>query len=205
MPAYVIDVTGQKFGRLTVIEFAGLDKNRASTWKCRCDCGTERVFRGDRLRYGKTSSCGCLKKELDAQWGRDNTKHGMCYSRIYHTWQAMRTRCKWTGSARDRINYYGRGIRVCDDWNSSFESFRDWSLSNGYQDDLSIDRINNDGNYEPSNCRWATCKEQQSNTSYNRMVTLDGQTMTIAESARKQGIPYSTLCNRERKKRLANA
>ncbi|MDD2542537.1 MAG: hypothetical protein PHH28_16070, partial [Desulfuromonadaceae bacterium] len=96
-------------------------------------------------------------------------------------------------------------IRVCEDWNSSFESFRDWALSNGYQDDLSIDRINNDGNYEPSNCRWANRFIQLNNRSNNRIIMINGQAMTIAEAAREQGINVHTLAHREQRKRHANS
>lgn len=200
----IIDITGQRFGRLTVLEFAGIDKHGDGNWKCTCDCGTEKVVVGFSMKSGNTLSCGCLLSETVAQRGRDSAKHGMCYSRLYHTWAGMRQRCDGT-SAGTKVRYHDRGIRVCDDWNGSFIPFMDWALSNGYQDDLTIDRINNDGNYEPDNCRWASRLIQANNTSSNRMVTFDGKTMTMAESAREQGITYATLQCRERKKRLVNA
>ena len=204
MSTHVIDIVGQKFGRLTVVEIAGHDKLHV-TWKCLCDCGAEKVLRGDHLKNGRILSCGCLHNEMSVQLGRNRAKHGMSRTRLYKTWLGMRARCDGAGSEQDKKHYHDRGIRVCDDWNGSFETFRDWALSNGYQDALSIDRINNDGNYCPDNCRWTSRITQNNNKSNNRIVTINGQSMTIAEAAREQGINVHTLAHREQRKRRADA
>lgn len=199
MPKY-LDVTGQVFGRLTVIDFAGYNKHGAVTWKCRCKCGNEIVVVSGQMRYGKVSSCGCLKKEVAAQRGKSNTTHGMWNTRLYHTWQHMKQRCDGTGNAKNKIVYHDRGIRVCDEWNSNFEAFRDWAIKNGYSDDLSIDRIDGNGNYEPSNCRWATSITQANNKSTNRIIEYNGEQMSMAEAAREQGVNYRTIKSRERRR-----
>lgn len=155
----LIDLTGKRFGRLVVIQREGSIGVHAA-WRCLCDCGSETLVRGDHLRDGKTKSCRCLEKEK-----RDNGEthfiHGGRGTRIYEIWSSMRKRCE-NPNSQSFCNYGGRGISVCNEW-SDFVVFRDWALSNGYAEDLSIDRVNNDGNYEPSNCRWATAKEQANN------------------------------------------
>jgi hypothetical protein len=153
-----LNLEGMRFGRLLVISRDGT-RNGYSTWLCKCDCGNEKVIIGKYLKNGKTQSCGCIHKE---QLARRSKTHGMSGKRLYRIWHDMKNRCEY---AKDKkFSYYGgRGIKVCNEWSSDFKTFMEWSLENGYKENLTIDRINNDGNYEPSNCRWITMKEQCTN------------------------------------------
>lgn len=198
----VKDMTGQSFGRLTVIDRAG-SKDGKATWRCKCDCGNIATVSGDVLRRGLSNSCGCLKKEIASRRAKakvndliqKNTKHGMSNSRLYRIWENIKTRCSNTNSD-DYHRYGGRGITVCEEWRGSFEAFRDWALANGYKDDLTIDRINNDGPYSPENCRWATIKEQSRNRKSNTPITHNGRTQTLAQWAEETGITTATLWKR---------
>lgn len=153
-----VDLTGRRFGRLQVIRRVENDKHGHVQYLCKCDCGNEKIVNSCSLG-SSTNSCGCLYK--DAR-GNTNRRHSGCGTRVYSIWCAMKKRCLNPKDATYK-GYGGRGITVCDEWKSSFEVFRDWALSHGYSDDLSIDRINVNGNYEPSNCKWATWKEQANN------------------------------------------
>lgn len=161
-------------------------------WFCKCDCGNNNIISANKLTSGKTKSCGCLKKETAKP--PVIVKHGMSYSRLYQVWKDMKGRCCDLNNKR-YANYGGRGIKVCDEW-LTFENFCKWALSDGYSDDLTIDRINNDGNYEPSNCRWATKKIQANNRRTNHLLTYKGETHTLKEWAEITGINYSTLVAR---------
>ena len=171
------DLTGKKFGKLEVIGVHDTG-NRKTYYVCQCDCGNVKVVRADSLISGATKSCGCIKKEQDKINLSANHKHKMSGTRIYETWQDMKRRCYNKQNARyDR--YGGRGITVCDEWLNNFQSFYDWAISNGYSDDLTIDRIDNDGNYEPSNCRWSTAKEQCNNRGSNINITIGNATKSL--------------------------
>ena len=153
----LIDLTGKRFGKLTVIERTQNDLSYGSKWLCRCDCGNTVVVLSNNLRRGNTRSCGCLKLDLQ-------TKHGKWGSKVYKAWDNMRERC--VSSAPRYEKYYGaRGISVCDEWMESFDAFYEYvsALPHFGENGRSLDRINNDGNYEPGNVRWATASEQMRN------------------------------------------
>ena len=154
----LIDLTGQQFGRLVVIQRAKAI-NKRTKWLCRCECGNEVVVESYNLKTGHTQSCGCLQREATSS---ANKTHHCTHTRLYRIWNNMKNRC-YRKSYHAFHHYGGRGIKVCDEWRDDFQAFYDWAMANGYRDDLSIDRIDSNGNYEPSNCRWATMAEQNKN------------------------------------------
>lgn len=180
-----INMIGNRFDRLLVIEKA--DPFRSKTgkvvcagWKCRCDCGNVVIVRANSLRMGKTKSCGCLNKEKPP----NNIKHNMSNTRIYKIYKSMKKRC-YNITCDKYKDYGGRGITVCEEWLHNFQSFYEWAMSNGYADDLTIDRKDVNGNYEPSNCRWIPKKEQAHN---KRNTIYDENHISIAKQAREIGI-----------------
>lgn len=190
-----IDITGNKYGKLTAIERVGKDKYNNAVWLCKCDCGNTKIIDGKSLRDLHTKSCGCLKSESS----RSRTlKHNGTGTRLHSTWMSMKKRCYGAYYA-EYYRYGGRGIKVCDEWRNSFETFRDWALSHGYADNLTIDRINLDGDYEPDNCRWITKQEQAYNRSDSVFVEYDGKRQTIAEWAVEKNIDYHKLYYRIKK------
>lgn len=244
-----IDLTGQRFGKLTVIEADHSDNKRGWWWKCRCDCGNELVVPSGNLRSGSTISCGCYHRgqekynltgkrfgkltatrEIEPRFTKSgrkirryeckcdcgnivtvdawhltdgkttsckcyrhkrqveaNTHHGQSKTRLYRIWNGMKQRCRF----REGYSH----VSVCEEW-KEFEPFYKWSMQNGYADDLTIDRINNNGNYEPSNCRWATVKQQANNTSQNRRIEIDGVMHTLAEWVELYGSKYERTRDR---------
>ena len=176
----VKDLTGKRFGRLTVI---GIDEGRQSRktyWICQCDCGKISSHRADGLIRGSIRSCGCLKNELSAERVAKNHKHKQSGTRLYHIWQGMKKRC-YTETSPNYPTWGGRGIKMCDEWRDSFESFYEWAMENGYKDTLTIDRVDNDGDYTPENCRWATVREQSRNRRSNIPITIGNATKTMME------------------------
>lgn len=184
-----IDISGQRFGRLTVISHSGTDSHRTALWRCICDCGTEVIVPGTSLRSGNTKSCGCFNRD---QVKERFTKHGMTESRLYQIWAGMKARCL-NPNAVNYADYGGRGISICSEWLESFDSFQDWALQSGYRDDLTLDRKDNDGAYCPSNCQWVTMKAQSNNRRNARIITYNGESHTLAEWSEITGINYNTL------------
>lgn len=186
------DLTGQKFGRLIVLKQVGRDKNNQVIWLCQCECGNTIKTISNRLKMGKTKSCGCLAKEIKSI---THKTHGLSHTRLNRIYRKMKGRCLCkTNPAYPR--YGGRGIKICVEWLDNFMNFYNWAINNGYADNLSIDRINVNGNYEPSNCRWATDKIQTRNLRTNHLVTYKGETRCIAEWAEILKIKYSTILQR---------
>ena len=192
-----VDLTGQRFGRLTVIERSDIIKRsgkRETAFLCKCGCGKECVVMAYNLKNGHTQSCSCLslKKRVAAR-----TTHHETGTRLYQIWFHMKRR---TTNVNDReYSYYGgRGITICDEW-LSYEPFRDWALQNGYSAELSIDRIDNNKGYCPENCRWTTQKVQSNNTRKNRIIECDGTSHTLAEWGDITGINATTIAYRIKK------
>lgn len=192
------DIAGMRFGRLVAVEPA---REKSGYWVCSCDCGNTTIVRHDHLETGKTLSCGCYAREIASANGRQLlTKHGWYGTSLYKRWIGMRYRCNNPNSSMWHL-YGGRGIRVCDEWNNSFMAFKDWALANGYEEtaptgELTLDRIDTNGNYEPSNCRWISIFDQQSNRRNNRHVEYRGKQYTIAQLARKFNMYEQTLVKR---------
>ncbi len=196
------DLTGQRFGRLTVLEFMP-DETRHTKWKCKCDCGNIKIVEGANLKSGNTQSCGCLIVEQSRINGKksdgtQNLIHGKTNSRLYRIWGHIKTRCT-NPNANNYKDYGGRGITVCDEWKNDFQSFYNWAISNGYSDDLSIDRIDNDGDYEPLNCRWSDKITQGCNKRNNRIVSYKGKKICLSELSRETGIDIGALDSRYRR------
>lgn len=194
-----LDLTGQRFGRLVVISQAEKppgNNRRRTFWLCKCDCGKQKVVASDKLRNGDTKSCGCLKVELAKRkienYKGGRTTHGLSSHRLYNIYSKMKSRC-YKDDDPKYYQYGARGIFICEEWLASFRSFYDWAIANGYEDGLTIDRINNNGSYCPENCRWVTNAEQQNNKSTNRLVSFNGEMMTVADAARAANIPMPTL------------
>ena len=189
----LIDYSHKQIGRVYVYERVGTYKKSAS-WRCWCSCGKEVVLTAGKLAHSICPSCGCY--DLDVRHNSPNhLQHGDSRighkTRLYRIWGNMKARC-YTPSYTRFENWGGRGIKVCDEWHD-FKNFRDWALSNGYNDALSIDRIDNDGDYEPSNCKWSTNKEQTRNARGKRFITIDGETHCLSEWCEIYNIPYHNV------------
>lgn len=186
------DLSGKTFGKLFVVE-RDPDKKSRPYWLCKCECGTIVSVKGSSLSGGLTNSCGCL---------RHTTIHGDSVGgkrtrlqRIYHTMISRCTNINSTGYN----NYGGRGISVCHQWLNSYMDFKQWALANGYVDNLSIDRIDTNGDYEPNNCRWSTKAEQNNNKRNHILITLNGRTQNAKQWADELGVCYSTVVSRYHK------
>jgi hypothetical protein len=180
-----LDLSGQTFGKLTVI-----NKNRNSKgrviWDCQCSCGGNTQVLTHRLTTGHTKSCGC---------GRKYSEHGQARTRIYRTYAKMKARC-YRETEPSYKNYGARGIKICDEWLNNFKAFYDWAIANGYSDDLSIERLDVNGDYCPENCTWIPLSEQTENRRCNIMITREGKTQSLNRWSRELGIPWATIRGR---------
>lgn len=176
---------GMRFGKLTVLaEHPERDNRGAIMWVCKCDCGNTKIINGNSLRSGRSTTCGCSTR-----------KHGMRNTRLWNIFDGMLKRC-YKPSHQWYKRYGGRGIVICDEWLKDRGSFFSWALANGYRDDLTIDRIDTNGNYCPENCRWVDMKTQINNRSTTPTVEIDGECKTISEWASVTGIAYQTIYRR---------
>ena len=182
-----IDITGKRFGKLTVLKkHPEKSKSGNIRWICQCDCGNTTVVIGSHLRSNHTTSCGCNKLSKIA--------NGHSAERIYRTWKKMHERCE--NPKHDRFKWYGaKGISVCKEW-KDFMIFRNWAMANGYNDSLTIDRINFKGNYCPENCRWVDMKFQANNRSNNRIIEIDQKKFTVSQLSIEYNLSQSTIFNR---------
>lgn len=177
------DMIGRRFGKWTVLEFIGTNEYRMKKYLCQCECGTVKVVLRNSLTSGRSKSCGCRYKEIYT---------GLSRTRLHNIWYNMLVRCY--NEINPKFKDYGaRGIRVCQEWKDDFLAFWKWALENGYDDGLTIDRIDVNGNYEPSNCRWVTQHVQQNNRSNNRLVTYNGAVMTLENVARLNNVSAKKL------------
>ena len=185
----LIDLTGKTFGRWKVIERGPNNKTNHVMWLCECQCEkkTKKFIAGGDLRLGKTKSCGCYNSEIASE----RKTHGLSNTRLYHIWHDMKRRTlNLNCSTYDE--YGGRGIKVCKEW-MRLENFIDWAIKNGYQDNLTIDRIDVNGDYCSENCRWATNIEQANNKRTNNFLEFNGKKLTVAQWSKLLGIKYETL------------
>lgn len=183
------DLTGQKFGKLTVVSSAG-SRGGHVYWNCRCECGNGKVARGSHLQSGNIRSCGCLPA---------HKTHGETHTRLYGVWANMMGRC-YNPKNREYLRYGGRGVTVCEDWRD-FAQFADWARASGYDEtaargECTLERRNNDLGYSPDNCVWANASVQANNTRRNRYISYQGETKTLSQWARHLGIKQSTLSRR---------
>lgn len=192
MMAKRIDELGNRYGRLLVVGFAGVGVRKYALWRCRCDCGKEIVVPGNSLRKGNTRSCGCLSVDVSTERiVKHNTTHGKTHDPLYKRWSSMLTRCE-NPHVKNYKDYGGRGIKVCEEWHS-FEAFYKWAMESGYKPEYTIDRIDNDGDYKPSNCHWTRGENQARNRRSTRFFTFKGETMCLADWALEYGVDPSNL------------
>jgi hypothetical protein len=192
------NLTGLKFNRWTVmcqVEKPAHVKNKQRYWLCKCDCGNEGIISTGSLKNGNSKSCGCYDSEVIAERNRKNRKYEMgSTNKLYWAWNHMLQRCE-KDYENNKKDYKDRGIKVCDEWHD-FNVFAEWALNNGVGDDLSLDRIDVNGNYEPSNCRWADAHTQANNKTDSRYIKIGSVTKTLSQWARENNMYHKTLAYR---------
>lgn len=186
------DLRGNRYNMLVVLNRVENSRNGQSRWECICDCGEKTIVSASNLKLGAVKSCGCLIHQ-------PHNTHHLSNTRLYNIWFKMKQRCydKRNNAYRD---YGGRGITICDEWKDDFECFYSWSMENGYDENLSIDRIDNDKGYSPQNCRWANPKEQANNRRNCVVITFKGKTMNLSQWCKELNLPYKTIHSRIYKK-----
>ncbi len=193
-----LDLIGKKFGRLLVISLnEEMTKAKSKTfWNCKCECGNTKTISGHELMSGKIKSCGCFRNENNKKM---HIKHNGSGTKLYKVWCSMRGRCNCVTDKKYNI-YGGRGITICEEWND-FKNFNDWALANGYREGLTIDRIDVNGNYEPSNCRWVNNKVQSNNRRNNIIINIDGVEHTLMQWCEilKPELTFETISRRYHK------
>jgi hypothetical protein len=188
------DLTNVKFSRLTALKIDHFGEGNKAYWLCKCDCGKEKVVCGSSLSANAVKSCGCLQKEMIK---KANKKHGKSHSRLHYIWMAMKERC-YNKNNKDYIRYGGRGIEICDEWRNDFQVFYDWATSNGYEETaefgkFTIDRIDVNGNYIPSNCKFSTIKEQCNNKTTNHFELYKNKKYTLSQLEDIIGVPQRKI------------
>jgi len=183
-----IDLTGKKYGKLTVIQLAVDDIGKKKKWLCMCECGNRVIVAGSNLRSGHSTQCkGCQLKAINLK----KIKHNKAKSKLYGVWGGMKNRCE-NPNSKSYKDYGAKGIKVCDEWHEA-KQFITWALKNGYAEGLEIDRRDVNGDYSPSNCRWVSRLQNANNKGNNRIFCINGRNMTMAEIARENGIKYKLL------------
>lgn len=182
------DLTGKKFNKLTVLSFSHMDEKHRSYYLCLCECGNKKIIKGQSLLQGDIKSCGCSQYS-------NKIKHNLSNTRIYKIWSHMISRC-YNPKDSAYKNYGQRGIFVCEEWKNDVSNFYNWSISNGYKDNLTIDRINNDDNYYPLNCRFVDYKTQSNNRRSNHQITINNETHNLMEWSRIYNISHSVIIQR---------
>ncbi len=184
-------IIGCRYGKLTVIKEVGVNKYGKKLWECECDCGNKVIHSSSELNYGRVKSCGCLKHES----GEMRKKYNARDRKLYFRWSNIKGRC-YNPNDPAYNNYGGRGIKMCPEWEMDFFAFRDWSIENGYNELLSIDRIDNNKGYSPDNCRWTDHKTQSNNRRSNHYITINGVTKTMKQWSEEYGIAYHQVQKR---------
>lgn len=189
-----IDLTGQKFGRLTVVKRVENDKQGRAKWLCKCDCGNIQIIQASKLRNGHSKSCGCLRIDTLTANAAKRHRHKLSNTKLYQVWANMKDRCL-NPNCKNYKNYGGNGIKICAEWLIS-DNFLEWAIANGYKEGLTIDRIDNNKGYSPDNCRWTTFAEQENNKSNNHFITYKDRKQTLQQWADELKISRNTLLAR---------
>lgn len=198
--ALKINLLGQKVGRLTIVKEADRDKRNKIRYFCLCDCGVECIKLRGSILSGRTTSCGCYQKQSSSERSKIlNTKHGLSKHPLFNVWRGMKKRC-YLETHKAYKSYGGRGIKMCNEWKNDFTVFYEWAMQNGWEIGLQIDRFpDNDGNYEPLNCRITTCKINNTNKRTSVKITYQNETKTASEWGEIYGKHRSNIAFRVKK------